>query len=122
MQKLELEDLVGSMLDRCQFSKSGYTFEFSNSVDGNCLRLKLHTSYFVAVGESSENDILENFSNAIWPFLERQVSRVRLDENAATLKLKFDSGIIKIWPGDLPFMDNLAILEDANTGFISTVL
>ncbi len=46
MQSLELESLVGATLDRCQFSKSGYSFEFSNGENDDQVKYKLHTSFF----------------------------------------------------------------------------
>ncbi len=64
----------------------------------------------------------ENFSNAVWPFLETKLLSVSLDQGLDTLTLRFKDGVIKVWPGDLLFMDNLALLEDMNTGLFSTIL
>lgn len=115
MNLLNVKNLV---LDRCQFSKSGYSFEFSGHIDGEYTHLKLSTSYCVSFSEDELIDSGKNFSVGAWDLVEKTVSDIIVNEDESTeensiLKLGFEGGgAVIICFGDLPPMDNLAILED----------
>lgn len=120
---MNLSNLIGLTLDRCQFSKSGYSFEFSDNVDGIFRHFKLNTSFCVSFSKENLIDAEDSFSVGVWGLLENQVLDIQVDEANSSIFISFgEQQVIVIWPGGLPVIDNLAILEDLTSSEWSPIL
>lgn len=110
---MNLNLLKGLTFDRCQLSKSGYSFEFSDTTKGLHKHYKISTSYCVSFSEEELIDVEDKFSFGVWPLLERKVVEISVIREIPKMIIQFDTdGIIVIWPGELPVIDNLVIVED----------
>lgn len=115
---MNINDLVGCILESCSFSRGSYTFEFSGFKDDQFRTFKVSTSYLLSLSNAPKKDIREKFSASIWIFLERKIIGVHVNESEDTPEVTFafeGGGEFVIWENK-PLMDNLLIVTESETG------
>lgn len=119
---MNVQSLVGFVLESCRFSKSSYTFEFSGLLDGNQVTLLVSTAYSVAATGGAKVDLCDDFSRGVWRLLERHVVQIETDSKAFEVRFKFvDGSGFTVWSDD-PLIDNLLLVSDSKSGDWFTVL
>lgn len=115
---MNIRNLAGFTLESCRLSKSSYTFEFCGQLKTEYKTLLVSTSYYFSLLEKGNADAGKRFSLEIWPFLEKKLISVSVDENENLSRVTFDFGKedrFFIW-ADAPLADNLLFITDQETG------
>ena len=113
---MDIQSLVGFVLESCRFSRSSYTFEFSGRLDGRHVSLLVSTSFSVSAFGEERVDACSRLSLFAWPLLEREVMGVQVNEQ--TFEVRFDLGEgrgFMVW-SDAPPVDNLLLVSDGSSG------
>jgi hypothetical protein len=112
----DLSQLVGFCLEACRFSRGSYDLEFDGKLNERRESLRIGTSYSLSTGTSPRNDLCENVSQEIWPFLEQVVTEVLVNESAevAEVIVRFTTGELVFWQ-QRPAGDNLLVVNDRSS-------
>ena len=112
---MNIQSFVGFRLESCRFSRASYTFELSGKLDGQFATWLVGTNGAVSAVGTARVDAGEDVSRCVWPFLERELVRIEVDET--NLEVVFDFGAgheLCFWHDSVP-MDNLLLARDRDS-------
>ena len=119
---MNVQSLVGLILEACRFSKSSYAFEFSGKIDGRFASVLVSTPFSLAFGEEQAADTGSSFSQGAWKLLEREVTDIEIREDEFQVEFKFgEHGRFTVW-SEGPPEDNLLVVSHDDGGTWFTVL
>lgn len=109
---MNIQSFIGFRLESCRFSRSSYTFELSGHLDGEFANWLIGTNGAVSVVGRAKVDVGEHISSCVWPFLEREITRIDVDEEHLEVIFDFGEGHrLRFWHDDVP-TDNLLLASD----------
>ena len=119
---MNIQSLVGFVLEGCRFSKSSYTFELSGTVEGQFSSVLASTAFGLTFGDGDRSDVCSDFSAEIWPMLELKIAKIEVRSDDFEVIFEFDGGgSFTIW-SDGPPADNLLLVSRTDGSSWFTVL
>ncbi len=118
---MDAQSLVGLTLVACRFSRGSYAFDLIRAGKDRYRNLLVSTSYNVHFGEGPRVDACADFSQLIWPMLERDITGVHLDPGGTEVRFEFgEIDSFTVWSEGAP-SDNLLRVNDLQSGAWSTI-